>query len=786
MLCLIGGVAVGCGTDDKGGTTLDLVDASAPVGVEVVPTVSVGFVELKARVVNSYRVAVPAGELQVTASGSNIEGGSITQALDASMTGVATARLAAAGPGGAAFSVTSADIEIDLTDAAGPAWTTELSMSEFAAGTANMLGVSGIEPTASVTGTGGVAVAIEDEVWWNSAEPGVPPYVVADMPQNIAGMASGHVDRDGVLDLAVWGGNQALVLRGLDGGGYTWGAGWRAVDGNVVGVSISDADSDRIRDVSVGTSGGGGGVVTVFGHDGAWGFSAYEELLVNSELYSIAVGDETGDGRPDVSVFATVTGTIRRYTLADEGWVGAQTSELPNFESLDGGVLLPLGDLDGDGVLETIIEGSPDANTQDLVFYVIDPSGQGSINYPQSYGVYESTVADLDVNGSPDIVIVEDGKLTVIGWDGEAFESRTSQGADLRGPVSAGDVTGDGLPDVSVVTDYLRHYPGVISDEGRWQRDDFGWLTYPTSYHPSMKVADVNGDGAADLVGLRTDPDTGEVDMTAWEIDTSTDDPTPSPLGTVGLIASSGAALDLVVCDGEVYALSEGVDDDTAGTAAEIRLTLVRFADSTGAVKVNEITVERGAMLDCGTIDNGSFGVVVSNDIGFWTSYGRELGVVGSGDVGATEDIALADTNGDGLGEVVGCPGDGDVCSVIALDLDGDGIDEVIRSTDRTIVSNVAGDTELSGRGELVVADVDGDGVQDILGWDAGTGILHAWRNVGGSLAPSSDLHTDPALQSLAGLADMTGDGVPELIFVDENGGTTHSTATVAADGAAW
>ena len=783
----LGTVLVACGGNDRGAPTLEEVDGLAPERVEVLSTVRSDGVELKARVVNSYRVAVPGGELQVSAEGANVEGGAATETLDTRLTGVASTILPATGAGAATVQVLGSELPLDLNDGVGSAWTIGVPMSDFAIATGSMLGSNTMEPSFSEGGTNGVAVAIEDEVWWNSAVPGMPAHRVADMPQNVAGMVSGHIDRDGILDLAVWSGNQVILLRGLTDGGYSWGSGWRAVDGDIVGVSIDDADSDRISDISIGTSGEGSGVVTVFKHDGSWAFEAYPELVVNSELYSIAVGDEAGDGRPDVSVFATVTGSVRRYTLAEEGWVGAPTSELPNYESFDGGRLLPLADLDGDGVLETIIQDSPDANSQKLLFYIIDPSGQGTVNYPLEYGLFEAAVADVDLNGNSDIVLVEDGRLVVVSWNVAEgnFGTSASLGADLRGPLAVADVTGDGLPDVTVATDYVRFHHGAINEEGLWTRNAFGWTTYPTSFHPSVQVADLNGDGVDDFVGLQVDPDTGDVDVVAWELDFGVVVPEVDQLGSVQLV-TSGVAHDLVVCDGEVYALAEGVDDDTATTSAEIRLSRIRFSASTGATVESEVTLDRGVMMDCGTIGNGNPGVVVASQTGFWKSYSRALAEVGSGDVGTTDDIALADVNGDGLGDVIGCAGDGDSCSVLGIDLDGDGVAEIVQSSLNTTVFSASGDTTLYGRGDLSAADVDGDGRTDVFGWDAETGILSVWRNVGGALAPAVVLHASPGMQAVAGLADMTGDGVPELVFVDETGGTRHASATVPAEGAAW
>jgi len=776
---------VACGGTDNGSSVLEPVTDTAPQRVEVVSTVGVGTVEFVARTVNSYRVATPAGELTLSATGESLETGGTAGSLDPSLTGVARLSVPAVGPGAVSWSVDTSADGLDVVDASTQAWTVALPMSGWAAGGAGLLGALANEPAHAAAGTGGVAVATEDEVWWYSSDLGQPPYVVADLPQSVAGMAAGHIDRDGILDLAVWSGNQIVALRGLEEGGYTWGGGWRATEGEVIGASIADADGDRINDLSVGSSGGGSGVVTVFGHDGAWRFDSYPELFVNTELYSIQVGDETSDGRPDVSIFATVTGTVRRYTLADEGWVGAQTSELPGYESLDGGTLLPQADIDGDGVLETIISGSPDANSQELVFFVIDPGGQGSVNYPNSFGVYDATVADLALDGTPDIIVSEDDHLTILSWDGEKFESRKSEGTGAHGPVVGVDMSQDGLPDVVITSDAVRVHVGEYTENDAWQRNGFDWTSYPTLYERSLQVADVNNDGQADLVGLQVDPDTGDVDVIAWTLSFAGAEPELDPLGTVNLV-TSGVGHDLVVCDGDVYALAEGIDDDTGSTSSSIRLSLIRYSDSTGAIVVAERSVDRGSMLDCGIIDNGTVGVAVSSQTGFWATFGDGLTDVGSGDVGATDDIALADTNGDGLGEVIGCTGTDRACSVVAIDIEGDGIDEVMRSYDTTVLTSTSGDTSLAGVGDLRSVDIDGDGRLDVIGWDTEAGMLLAWRNAGTTLAPPVGLHTDRDLVAVAGLADMTGDGVPEMVFVDIDGRTVHSEATIAAAGAAW
>ena len=116
----------------------------------------------------------------------------------------------------------------------------------------------------------------------------------------------------------------------------------------------------------------------------------------------------------------------------------------------------------------------------------------------------------------------------------------------------------------------------------------------------------------------------------------------------------------------------------------------------------------------------------------------------------------------------------------------GDGVDEVVRSYDTTVLTTAAGDTNLAGVADLRTADIDGDGRLDVIGWDPEVRVLLALRNAGSTLAPPVGLHTDRDLTAVAGLADMTGDGVPELVFVDVDGRTVHSAATEPATGAAW
>ena len=48
--------------------------------------------------------------------------------------------------------------------------------------------------------------------------------MVAQLNSNIDGLWTGHLDRDGTTDAAIWTDEQLILLRGRPAGGYSWGA----------------------------------------------------------------------------------------------------------------------------------------------------------------------------------------------------------------------------------------------------------------------------------------------------------------------------------------------------------------------------------------------------------------------------------------------------------------------------------------------------------------------------------------------------------------------------------
>jgi hypothetical protein len=135
--------------------------------------------------------------------------------------------------------------------------------------------------------------------------------------------------------------------------------------------------------------------------------------------------------------------------------------------------------------------------------------------------------------------------------------------------------------------------------------------------------------------------------------------------------------------------------------------------------------------------------------------------------------IAFADTDGDGVDELVGC-GTSD-CEVLGVDVDNDGFDEVFRSGSETSVQGWGRRDILLGSGHLSQTDLDGDGRLDVLSFDTATGTLTAHRGMFGGIAPALSWRTDRATDGPAWIADVNGDGIDEVLTIDGDGKLIHT-----------
>ena len=320
-------------------------------------------------------------------------------------------------------------------------------------------------------------------VFRNSTTAGSTELSFADMVEFPTGdysfnLAVGDLDGDGKPDLAVANENSTSVslLRNVSGPGSITPASFEpridlAVAGRAFFVSLGDLDGDGRPDVAVAHDGG----VSVFQNltsPGAWtpeSFGPSLELSTGGIAYDVAIGDLDRDGKLDLAVTILDSPSVSVFQNRSSGGVLDSASFGPKLDFGGPANSVVIGDLDGDGKPDLITSRNP------------------------SLSVYRNTIGETPIvpGNSP--------------LDGSALASRLDLGAG-DGPIEAaiGDLDGDGKPDVVVVNNYdstMTLYRN-ISSNGSLTADSFAprvdWATGSSPY--GVALSDIDGDGKLDIV----------------------------------------------------------------------------------------------------------------------------------------------------------------------------------------------------------------------------------------------------------------------------------------------
>jgi hypothetical protein len=759
-------LTAGCAETHTPSTVLTEIDASDAVSIQLNDAIGDRVVRVPIRQVNSYGVGVPGGTARLAIRGGGASFEEDIVSFDSH--GYATAKVVV--PSGGIFEVQVQ--EADRTDDIGPPATGYSLSTELPAyGLSNtaLLPSEVVDPTRIAAGADGVAIASEDELWWIPSTPGGVPHQVADLPFLIDGLWSVHIDGDGTPDLVAWADSQVIVLRGRSKGGYGWGSAWAAANHEISGVAAEDVNSDRLADLVISSSTDEGAVIEVLLGDGAWGFDALPPLELGYPVDSLTASDDDRDGSPDITLLNAATGTLRRYTFDGDNWIGGSPPEITAYNAEPGSTLLSAINLDGQGAAEIVISPPPSGGKQDLIFYVL---GTPPVKYPLSFDPYELASGDIDVDGTDELLVLEKDSLNVVRYSpgSDRYISHTIQGTGARGPIASADFDGDSLAEIAVVASsaQVNFRAGATTPEGDWTLSSPTWRNYDLGELGPFVVDDFDSNGWADMAAITG---TETLQLSLWRFALSEDG---SPvMHTQKIIDLTGgfSPLDVAVCGNNVYALV-GTPDGQRVFRAQIEGSGDWSATSkwAGGIAVS------GKYLDCGVVKPSTAGIAISTKDGAWTTMDYTSAIVATGELGAVGNIALADTDGNGVDEVVYCSAAD--CEVVAGDMDGDGLEEIAASGGGTALRGWGKRVTLAGSGSVSMDDFDNNGRGDVLVYDHTSEALIIHRGMDSGVAPAAALATHRALRGPVFMGDVDGDGVLELLSVDEDGDLVHTQAS--------
>ena len=262
------------------------------------------------------------------------------------------------------------------------------------------------------------------------------------------------VDGDGDLDVVEvgwWGSSSKLWLN--NGIGFFTDSG-QNIDAGMLGATIDVliADFDGDGDVDLMPIGDMDGAI-LYANDGSGGFSQLSNPVMVASPAGAAAGDINEDGSMDICLTPRYDGTVNCY-LNDGDGTGNFTFE--DSYSWGGNAVsdVELADLSGDGHLDMIVGFEN--------YSVGGRLGDGTGAFPTNMSqIPDDTlktekvlIADMDVDGDPDIITINKNQppaiyLNINGWDFESID-RSTMPVIFGSHGDIADIDGDGALDIVV------------------------------------------------------------------------------------------------------------------------------------------------------------------------------------------------------------------------------------------------------------------------------------------------------------------------------------------------
>ena len=249
-------------------------------------------------------------------------------------------------------------------------------------------------------------------------------------------------------------------------------------------------------------------------------YSPKVDFTSGSLPFYTAIGDLDGDGKPDLVVANSGSGTVSvlRNTSDTGSLDAASFSSKTDFATASDPRSLVLSDVDGDGRLDIVV-ACASSYTITVLHNAATP---GSIDIASFTGrtdipttVYISAIAagDLDSDGKPELVAANlySNGLSVLKNTSTKGSNTASFAALVNLPAGAyprslalSDIDGDGKPDIIVANEHSSSVT-VLRNRSVYGTLNQGSFEQPVSFDvgpnpPSVAAGDVDGDGKPDLI----------------------------------------------------------------------------------------------------------------------------------------------------------------------------------------------------------------------------------------------------------------------------------------------
>ena len=297
-----------------------------------------------------------------------------------------------------------------------------------------------------------------------------------------ANLAIGDVTRDGVPDVVACSEGSAFVLTRS---GTSLVPAWFSERSGCSAVTLGDTNGDSALDVIVGTNTPSvngvalPGVILVYDPQNFGAARARVQLPVALAVADVAYGDVDHDGKPEIVAI----------TSNDAYVYDAATLTLKWTAYGKGGTKIAIGDLEGDGVPEIVINGGTG--------HVLDAQSQyEKWGYVGGFG-RSMAVGDVDQDGRAEIAFLGNGSsdtITII--EGDTFSVSTIPATQSADRIAIADGNADGVPEL--IVGYL--YGGSIRGIRRSNSQILYSIPNNESGVGAIAVGDVDGDGLPEVL----------------------------------------------------------------------------------------------------------------------------------------------------------------------------------------------------------------------------------------------------------------------------------------------